>query len=275
MNLFTAAETTANYSKAGAAKTRLPISKMLLLGVLAGLLIGFPACVTNMATYALDNNSTIRMISGLLFAFGLGMVIVTGAELFTGNTLISISVLDKKATVGGMLRNWCFVYIGNFVGSMVLSFLCARFGWLGAGANALAAFSMKVAVGKMTMPFQNAFFMGVLCNILVTLGVLMSLSGKDVASRIIAAWAPVMFFVVCGFNHSIADMTYCMLGLFAKGVPAYMEAAQAAGVAVEKLTWGNYLLGNMLPVTLGNIVGGVLIGFVFWYAHLRGAKNEK
>lgn len=275
MNLFTAAETTANYASAGAAKTRLPISKMLLLGVLAGFLIGFPSCVTNMATYALDNNSTIRMVSGLLFAFGLGMVIVTGAELFTGNTLISISVLDKKATVAGMLRNWCFVYVGNFVGSMALSFICARFGWLGAGANALAAFSMKVAVGKMTMPFQNAFFMGLLCNILVTLGVLMSLSGKDVASRFIAAWAPVMLFVTCGFNHSIADMTYCMLGLFAKGVPAYVEAAQAAGVAVEDLTWGNYFVGNMLPVTLGNILGGVLIGFTFWYAHLRGAKNEK
>lgn len=275
MNLFTAAETTANYASAGAAKTRLPISKMLLLGVLAGFLIGFPSCVTNMATYALDNNSTIRMVSGLLFAFGLGMVIVTGAELFTGNTLISISVLDKKATVAGMLRNWCFVYVGNFAGSMALSFICARFGWLGAGANALAAFSMKVAVGKMTMPFQNAFFMGLLCNILVTLGVLMSLSGKDVASRFIAAWAPVMFFVTCGFNHSIADMTYCMLGLFAKGVPAYVEAAQAAGVAVEDLTWGNYIVGNMLPVTLGNILGGVLIGFTFWYAHLRGAKNEK
>ena len=129
MNLFTAAETAANYAKAGAAKSKLPIAKMLLLGALAGFLIGFPSCVTNMATYPVDNNSTARMISGLLFAFGLGMVVVSGAELFTGNTLISISVLDKKATVAGMLRNWVFVYIGNFLGSMVLSFICARFGW--------------------------------------------------------------------------------------------------------------------------------------------------
>ena len=105
MNLFTAAETAANYANAGAAKAKLPISKMLVLGVLAGFLIGFPSCVTNMATYALDNNSTIRMISGLLFAFGLGMVVISGAELFTGNTLITISVLEKKATLAGMLRN--------------------------------------------------------------------------------------------------------------------------------------------------------------------------
>ena len=275
MNLFTAAETTANYANAGAAKAKLPVSKMLLLGILAGFLIGFPSCVTNMATYALDNNSTIRMVSGLLFAFGLGMVVVTGAELFTGNTLITISVLDKKATLAGMLRNWVFVYIGNFVGSLVLSFTCAQFGWLSAGSNALAAYSMKVAAGKMTMPFENAFFMGVLCNILVTIGVLLSLSGKDGISRFIGAWAPVMFFVTCGFNHSIADMTYCMLGLFAKGNAAYVEAAQSAGVALESLTWGNYFVGNLIPVTLGNIVGGVCVGALFWFAYLKGASRDK
>ena len=275
MNLFTAAETTANYASAGAAKAKLPVSKMLLLGILAGFLIGFPSCVTNMATYALDNNSTIRMVSGLLFAFGLGMVVITGAELFTGNTLITISVLDKKATLAGMLRNWVFVYIGNFVGSLALSFICAQFGWLSAGSNALASYSMKLAVGKMTMPFQNAFFMGVLCNILVTIGVLLSLSGKDGISRFIGAWAPVMFFVTCGFNHSIADMTYCMLGLFAKGNAAYVEAAQSAGVALESLTWGNYFVGNLIPVTLGNIVGGVCVGALFWFAYLKGASRDK
>lgn len=275
MNLFTAAETAANYANAGAAKTKLPISKMLVLGVLAGFLIGFPSCVTNMATYALDNNSTIRMISGLLFAFGLGMVVISGAELFTGNTLITISVLEKKATLGGMLRNWIFVYIGNFVGSMVLSFICAQFGWLSAGNGALAVASMRTAVSKMTMPFQNAFFMGILCNILVTIGVLLSLSGKDGISRFIGAWAPVMFFVTCGFNHSIADMTYCMLGLFAKNVPAYVEAAQAAGVALDSLTWGQYIVGNLIPVTLGNIVGGAAVGFTFWFSFLRGAGRDK
>ena len=248
---------------------------MSVLGVLAGFLIGFPSCVTNMATYALDNNATIRMISGLLFAFGLGMVVISGAELFTGNTLITISVLEKKATLGGMLRNWIFVYIGNFVGSMVLSFICAQFGWLSAGNGALAVASMRTAVSKMTMPFQNAFFMGILCNILVTIGVLLSLSGKDGVSRFIGAWAPVMFFVTCGFNHSIADMTYCMLGLFAKNVPSFVDLAQAAGVALASLTWGQYIVGNLIPVTLGHIVGGAAVGFTFWFSFLRGAGRDK
>ena len=275
MNLFTAAETTANYASAGAGKAKLPISKMLVLGILAGCLIAFPSCVTNMATYALDNNSVVRAVSGLLFAFGLGMVVIGGAELFTGNTLITISVLDKKATLTGMLRNWVFVYIGNFLGSMLLSAICAYFGWLSAGSNALAVSAMKMAVGKMTMPFQNAFFMGVLCNILVTIGVLMSLAGKDGTSRFIGAWVPVMFFVTCGFNHSIADMTYCMLGLFAKNVTAYASAAAEAGIALDSLTWGNYFVGNLIPVTLGKILRGLAVGETKSYAYVRKAAGKK
>ena len=275
MNLFTPAELAVNYSNAGAAKTKLPISKMLLLGILAGMLIAFPSCVTNMASYALDNNSVIRMISGLLFAFGLGMVVVMGTELFTGNTLISISVMDGTASFGGMLKNWLFVYIGNFLGSMLVAAVCAKFGWLSAGKDALAVFSMKVAQAKMTMPFQNAFFMGFLCNVLVTLGVLMSLAAKDITGRFLGAWGPVMFFVVCGFNHSIADMTYCMLGLFAKGNAAYVDAAGTAGLDLAKLTWGNYFTGNMIPVTLGNLLGGVFVGFIVWFSFLRKGKTAK
>ena len=263
MNLFAPAEIAANYAEAGVKKSSLPISKMLLLGVLAGMLIAFPSCVTNMVSYGLDNNSTIRAISGLMFAFGLGMVILIGAELFTGNTLIFISVLEKKVRVAAMLRDWLFVYIGNFIGSILVAVLCAKFGWLSAGSNAL---------GKMTMPFQNAFFMGFLCNVLVTIGVLLSLGAKDTMGRFMGAWAPVMFFVTCGFNHSIADMTYCTMGLFAKSVPAYAASAVEAGLNLDALTWGTYFTGNMLPVTLGNILGGLFVGFVMWFGFLRKAK---
>lgn len=272
MNLFSAAETANNYSAAGAAKTKLPFWKMLILAILAGMLIGFPSAVTNMACYTQTSNSVSRIISGVLFAFGLGTVVLTGAELFTGNTLITISVLDKKAKLTGMLRNWIVVYIGNFIGSIFVAFLCAQFGWLNAAngdtPNALAIATMKVAQAKMTMPFWNAFFMGVLCNILVTLGVLLSLSAKDFTGRILGAWIPVMFFVVCGFNHSIADMTYCTMGLFAKNV-------YAEGAAFTQLTWGNYFAGNMLPVTLGNILGGCMVGFIMWFCYVRKAEVKK
>ncbi len=263
MGYFTPAEMTANYSSAGEKKATTPALKLFLLAILAGWMIGFPAMVTDIACYTLDNASVIRMVSGVLFAFGLGLVIMTGAELFTGNTLMVISVLDRRVRIGGLLRNWGIVYVGNFVGTWMVSFLCARFGWMSAGENALALYCMKVAQTKMTQPFGNAFFMGVLCNILVTVGVLVALAGKDGISRFIGAWAPVMFFVTCGFNHSVADMGYCMAGLFAKA--AYPLEA----VAFEELTWGNYVLGNLLPVTLGNIVGGCAVGVIFWYCYAK------
>lgn len=261
MKLFTPAETVANYAAAGAVKTKQPFLKLLLLGVAAGMLIGFPVCVTNMATtYTVANASAVRIIAGVLFAFGLGVVILTGAELFTGNTLIVISVLDRRTSVAAMLRNWGVVYMGNFLGALALSWVCARFGWLNAGDGALAAYTLHLAQSKMSMPFENAFFMGVLCNILVTVAVLVSLSAKDAAGRILGAWVPVMFFVVAGFSHSIADMTYCALALFAR---------DAYAADVSALTWGRYFLGNMLPVTLGNIVGGLLVGGTAWYCYLR------
>ena len=260
MNLFTPAETAANYAAAGAAKTRQSFLQLLLLGVAAGVLIGLPVCVTNMATYTIANASAVRIVAGALFAFGLGVVILTGAELFTGNILIVISVLDRRTSVAAMLRNWGIVYMGNFLGALALSWVCARVGWLDAGDGALAAYTLRLAQSKMSMPFENAFFMGVLCNILVTVAVLVSLSARDAAGRILGAWTPVMFFVVAGFSHSIADMTYCALALFAR--EAYAPDPSA-------LTWGRYFLGNMLPVTLGNIAGGLLVGGTAWYCYLR------
>ena len=273
MNMFTAAEQTANYAEASVKKATMPLCKMILMAILAGMLIAFAGCVTNIACYALDNNSTVRTTSGLLFAFGLGMVILSGAELFTGNTLMTIGVLEKRITIMGMLRNWIFVYIGNFLGSLLVAYICAKFGWLSAGNGALAAYSMKVAVGKMTMPFANAFFMGFLCNILVTLAVLFSLSAKDVAGRILGAYVPVAVFVICGFNHSIADMNYCAMGLFANLNSSYVAVAEEAGVNLAGLTWGNYFAGNMLPVTLGNILGGVFVGVIFWMVYLRSSQK--
>lgn len=273
LNLFVPAEMAENYANLSIKKASTPVGKGLLLSILAGALIAFPGAVTNMASYGFTNNSAIRILSGLLFAFGLGMVILSGAELFTGNTLMTMGVMDKRVKFLNVLRSWIVVYLGNFIGAMLVAIVCAKFGWAGASGGALAVYSMKVAVGKMTMPFVNAFFMGILCNVLVTLAVLFSLSAQDVTGRILGAYTPVAFFVICGFNHSIADMYYCTMGLFCKA--QYGAQAAAAGVAVEKLTWGNYFLGNMLPVTLGNLLGGVAVAFIFWYCYLKGKKQEK
>lgn len=269
MDLFTPKEYTANYAAAGRAKTQMPALKLFLLAVLAGFFIAVAGAVTNTAVHTIDNVGTARLICGLLFPFGLAMVVLTGAELFTGNTLISISVLDRQATAAGMLRNWGVVYLGNTAGAVLVAAACAYGGQLNYSGGQLAVFTMKLAAGKCALPVGNAVILGILCNILVTVGVLLSLSAKDLTGRVAGAYLPVAFFVICGFEHCIANLYYIPAGLFAKAVPAYAALAAQAGVDLTALTLGNFLLRNLLPVTLGNILGGTAVGALFWYCHGR------
>ena len=141
MNLFTPAETAANYAAAGVVKTRYSALKLLLLGIAAGALIGFPVCVVTKATYTISTPAWCPCSPARCSPSGLGIVILTGAELFTGNTLIVVSLLDRRVTLGAMLRNWGLVYTGNFLGAMALSWVCARFGWTSAGNGALGGLS--------------------------------------------------------------------------------------------------------------------------------------
>lgn len=256
-----------SYALIGQKKATTPATKLLVLGILAGFLIGMGAAVTNTAGAGIANPAIGKVVSGLLFPFGLIMVILTGAELFTGNCLIILSVLEKKVDIKGMLRNWLYVYVGNFIGSILLAMACAYTGPMNLGNNAAAVNTMKVAAGKCALTFGNAFVLGILCNILVCIAVAMSLMSKTTAGRAIGAYLPIAFFVIAGFEHSVANMYYISAGLLAKNVPAYVEAATAAGLDLTALTWKNFLLGNLLPVTLGNIVGGCGFGALLWFGH--------
>lgn len=164
------------------------------------------------------------------------MVVIMGAELFTGNCLIGISLLDKKCVLGEMLRSWVIVYLANFAGSLLVAGGCAWFGQMDLGGGQLAVYTMKVAAAKCALPFQNALVLGFFCNLLVCLGVLMSLSAKDSAGKILCAYLPVAFFVMCGFEHCVANMYYIPAGLMAKTVPAYVELAGEMGVDLTALT---------------------------------------
>lgn len=269
MNLFTPKECAANYAAAGRAKTQMPILKMFLLAVLAGFFIAMGGAVTNTAAHSIANVGIARMVCGLLFPFGLAMVVLTGAELFTGNTLITISVLDGQATMMGMLRNWAVVYLGNAAGAMLVAAGCAFGGQLNYSGGQLAVFTMKLAAGKCALPLGSAIILGILCNVLVTAGVLLSLSAKDLTGRVVGAYLPVAFFVICGFEHCIANLYYIPAGLFAKTVHTYGLLAAESGVDLTALTWGNFLLRNLLPVTVGNIIGGTAMGALYWYCHGR------
>ena len=200
------------------------------------------------------------------------VVILTGAELFTGNCLISISVLERKASLGGMLRSWGLVYLGNFGGALALAAACAFCGQLDYSGGALAVYTVKTAAAKCALPCGNAVVLGVLCNILVCAGVMCSLCAKDVSGRAVGAFVPVCVFVLCGFEHCVANMYYVPAGIFAISVPRYARLTLEAGVDVSALTWGSFLLHNLLPVTLGNILGGAGLGALLWACHGKRAS---
>ena len=262
-----------SYYTIGYGKTQSKAWRTFVLGILAGFLIAMGGVVTNTASHAITNPSVAKIVCGLLFPFGLVMVILMGAELFTGNVLITIPVLGKKATLKGMLKNWGLVYCGNFVGSVLTSSCCAYFGQMNLNNGALAVATMKTAAAKCSLGFGNAFVLGIFCNILVCIAVMQALSSKETIGRFIGAYVPIAFFVIAGFEHSVANMFYITAGLFAKTVPAYAQLAAEAGLDLTNLTWGSFLLNNLLPVTLGNIVGGLLVACLVYFCF--APKEEK
>lgn len=267
MNLFTPQELITNYARAGTAKAAYPVWKLLLLGLLAGILIAMACVASSTAVHDAATVGGSRLISGVIFAFGLGMVIMTGAELFTGNSLMVISVFERQIRLGGMLRNWAFVYLGNFAGALLLAGACAYFGQFNYSANGLAAYTIRIAVAKSSLSFSAAFVFGFFCNLLVCVGVFIALSSHDVTGRLLGAFLPVVYFVCAGFEHCVANMYYVPAGIFALSVPVYAAKAAELGINTAALTWTNCLLSNLLPVTLGNITGGLGFASLMWVCH--------
>jgi len=222
----------------GARKAGLPLGRMLVLAIFGGMFIALAGVASTWASMLVENLSLRRLIAGCVFPAGLAMVVLAGAELFTGNNLMMIALLEKRITLKGMLRNWGIVYAGNFIGAAAVAAM-AVWGNVFAGHEAVL---VSAAAGKV-LPFGAAFFRGVLCNILVCLGVLMAGAGRDAGGKVLALFFPVAVFVMAGYEHCIANMYYFTVALFADS---------------SAVTLGQ-VLGNMIPVTLGNIVGGGLI----------------
>lgn len=269
---FTPDQIMENCVASGIAKTKRSASQLFVLGILAGMFIAFACAATNTAVYGIANVWVARTVSALLFPFGLGMVVLTGAELFTGNSLICVSLLERRCRLTQLLRNWAIVYPANFLGSVLVAAGCAYFGQMNYSGGQLAVYTMQVAAGKCALPFTNALVLGILCNFLVCLAVLMASSGQDNISRLAGAYLPICFFVLSGFEHSVANMYYISAGLMAKSVPVYAQLAADAGIDLTVLNLRGFLLGNLLPVTIGNIIGGIAIGFLMWLGHLHQSK---
>ena len=274
MNLFSPADVAKNYIATGKAKVNTPVAKMILLGIMAGAFIAFGGVASTAVAVSVPLASVGKFLGACIFPGGLTMVLLAGSELFTGNCLLTIPLLEKEISFGGMLKNWVFVYIGNFIGGMLVAAGIVYSHEISLFDNGMAVSVISTAAGKCSLSFGDAFIKGILCNFLVCIAVWISFAAKDVVSKIIGLFFPIMIFVLSGFEHSIANMYYICAGLFAKGNPVYAEAAKAAGINLDTLTVNGFLVKNLVPVTLGNIVGGaLLVGCVYWFIYLR--KNDK
>ncbi len=275
----------------GVRKAESPALTLFALAVLAGAFIAMGAIfATTIFTGGMTINAAAdgaaafktglpygvtRLLGGLVFCLGLILVVVGGAELFTGNSLIVMAWANGKVSTASLLRNWIIVYVGNFVGSLgsaAILFLSKQYLQ---GGSAVGATALSIANGKCSLEFVQAVASGVLCNALVCMAVWLTFSARSTVDKITAIIFPISAFVAAGFEHSIANMYFISVGLFIKDfAPAsFWTAIGKQAVDFPALTWSNFFLKNLLPVTLGNIIGGVLlVAVIYWMIYLRTDK---
>lgn len=250
-----------NYVEVGIHKTNLSIFKMLLLGFFAGLFIGFAGIASTTASSTIAVASVAKLVGACVFPAGMAMVLIAGSELFTGNNLIVLAVLEKKVSVFKMLKNWLFVYIGNFLGTAFVAVLVVYGHTPELFNGELAQAIVNAGRTRTDLTIPEAFIRGILCNILVCIAIWMSFAAKKVSGKLMTSFWPIMLFVLCGFEHCVADMYF--------GVAALLTSAEY-GIVAEGLTWGNFLFKSLLPITLGNIVGGAgIVGVGYWLSYLH------
>ena len=272
MNFFSPADVAQNYIQIGKSKANTPVLKAVILAVMAGLFIGISAIASTTVAVAVEPASLGKFLGAIIFPGGLTMVLIAGSELFTGNCLLIIPVLEKTIRLRRMLKSLVLVYIGNLIGSVLLAAAVVYSHQAALFDNGVAVSVIETAAAKCSITFGDALIRGILCNFLVCIAVWISFAAKDITGKIIGVFFPILIFVLCGFEHSVANMYYISAGLFAKTVPAFAQAA--AGIDTSMLTVGNMLLRNLLPVTIGNIIGGAgCVGLPYWYIYLR-RKNK-
>ena len=260
----------------GVRKAATPPMKVFVLAVLAGAFIALGAIFATVAATGAAGvlpYGVTRVLMGLVFSLGLILVVVGGAELFTGNNLIVMAWADRKVSTGSLLHNWTLVYLGNAVGSVgtaLLVFLSRHY-TLSGGAVGVTA--LGIANSKAGLSFVPAIFLGILCNALVCLAVWMSYSARSTVDKIAAIIFPISAFVAAGFEHSVANMYFIPIGLLIKYFDPVFTAK--AELDLAHLTLQGFLLNNLLPVTIGNIIGGAgLVAAVYWFVFLRKTKPD-
>ncbi|MDD5999251.1 MAG: formate/nitrite transporter family protein [Lachnospiraceae bacterium] len=258
-------------------KATLPLARMIVLGMMAGMFIALGGAISNTAVHDIANVGLARTLAGVIFPVGLLMIILVGGELFTGNCLMIMATMNKRIKVSGLIRNLIVVYFANLIGSLIIDVLIFYSGNLDYTGGALGAYTIKVALGKVNIAPGKAVVSGILCNFLVCMAILMAGSAKDVIGKIFATWFPIFAFVIGGFEHIVANMFYIPTGILAATNPDYVaKAEELYGITADQLSALDLggLLHNFIPVTIGNILGGMIfIGCTLYFIHYGSEKK--
>lgn len=279
VDAFPPAKMASRMEEVGVAKVGLRAGTMFALAILAGAFIATGAIFATVVTTGLASAGVgyglIRLLGGLVFCLGLIAVVVAGSELFTGNNLIIMAFANGKVTLAQLLRNWGIVYAGNFVGSILTAlvmFLSKQYAFSG---GALGANALGIADAKCNLGFVQAIALGIMCNALVCLAVWLCASARSTTDKILSIIFPITAFVAGGFEHSVANMYFIPIGLFIKGFAGsgFWQAVGKTAADYSNLTWGVFFIRNLLPVTIGNIIGGAgFVGLAYWFIYLMPQK---
>lgn len=275
---FTIKEVAEKYIEGCKAKIGMTNKRLLGKAVMAGMMIAMGAAMSSVAAHTVSDVGLARFIAALVFPVGLMMVVLMGAELFTGDCLVAMSVFDKKQKISSCIRLLVVVYIGNFIGAALTALFVNLSGQWNYSSGMLGAYTIKVALGKVNISFVQGITSGIICNILVCAAVVMAMCAKDIAGKLLACFFVIMLFVVGGFEHCVANMYYITAGMFAAGNPQYAQLAMDTyGYSQEymnTLNIANYFIKNLLPVTIGNIIGGAFcVGAPIYYMNRDKVKK--
>lgn len=268
----TIAETVA--TTVGVGKTLSPWISVLVLGILAGAYIGFGGLLSTTVTFDLAAKAGIgikKLVAGSAFSLGLILVVIAGAELFTGNNLMVSSVMSREITLASMSKRWGLVFVANFIGSILMVLIFYYSGLWRTGGGALGVAAVNIANAKVSLGFDEALVRGIGCNWLVCLAVWMALAARQTAGKILAIFFPIMGFVAIGFEHCVANMYFIPVGILLND---WAHVVPAGHVDLQSLCWTGFVFKNLIPVTIGNIIGGgVFVGMSYWGAYIMPNKT--
>ena len=262
----------------GVAKVAMDTGRLLVLAALAGAFIAFGAIFSTVALAGAGGApwGVTRVIAGLVFSVGLVLVVVGGAELFTGNNLIVMAWAGGRIGTGALIRNWAIVYLGNFIGAVAVAQAAVSARVYDSGDGAVGVVAVGIAAAKLSLGFTQAVMLGLLCNVLVCLAVWLSYSARSTTDRVLAVVPPIAAFVAAGFEHSVANMYFVPFALLVGYFDPTFITGHLLGGHAHGLTWTGFVMRNLLPVTLGNVIGGTfLVGGVYWFVYLRTRADRE